>query len=63
MICVLRRASEPQKSWHTVELDPRSLTVRQCRGFRNADAEPEAQAFVDAWKAHLQEVRFGRKTT
>ncbi|NBH79169.1 hypothetical protein D3Z52_13550 [Clostridiaceae bacterium] len=63
VICVLRRASEPQKSWHTVELDPRSLTVRQCRGFRNADAEPEAQAFVDAWKAHLQEVRFGRKTT
>lgn len=57
VILVLRRRSEPGKSWHTVELNPSTLDVRQCRGFRNADAEPEAAEFIEAWTARLKSLR------
>lgn len=62
IICVLRRADAPGTSWHTVELDPQTLTVRQCRGYRNQAAGPEAEAFVSAWTERLKNIRFGRKT-
>lgn len=65
-IFVLRKQEHPKESWHTVELDPETLRVRQCRGYRNADAAPEAKAFIKAWTAHLraikkEQVQKGRK--
>ncbi len=61
VIFVLRKKDAPKENWHTVEIDPDILRVRQCRGYRNAEAAPEAKAFVKAWMAHLQEQK-GRKT-
>lgn len=52
-IFILRKMDCPKDSWHTVELDPISLRVLQCRGYRNADATPEAEAFIKAWVEHL----------
>lgn len=57
IILVLRRAAEPGKSWHTVELDPHTRTVIQCRGYRNDDQTDEAAAFIKAWLDHLNEIR------
>ncbi len=54
VILVLRRAAEPRESWCTVELDPQALEVRQCRGFRNSEADPEAQEFIELWTARLK---------
>lgn len=61
VIFVLRRADDPTRNWHTVELNPKNLTVVQCRGYRNADAEPQAEAFIQAWIQHLNDKK-GEKT-
>lgn len=61
VIFVLRRADDPTKNWHTVELIPGTLTVRQCRGYKNREATPEAQAFVDAWVERLKNIRDQRR--
>ncbi len=61
VIFVLRKKSEPKKNWHTVELNPETLCVKQCRGYRNADACAEAEEFIAAWVKRLQEIRKERK--
>lgn len=61
VIFVLRKKSEPKENWHTVELNPETLHVKQCRGYRNADALPEAEEFIAAWVKRLQEIRKERK--
>ena len=61
VICVLRRADTPRTSWHTVELNPATLQVKQCRGFRNASATPEAEEFIEKWTERLQAMKSGRK--
>lgn len=60
IICVLRRADAPGKSWHTVELNPKTLDVVQCRAFRNGNAAPEAQEFIDLWTDRLKSIKFAR---
>ena len=61
VIFVLRKKSEPKKNWHTVELNPETLCVMQCRGYRNADACAEAEEFIAAWVKRLQEIGKERK--
>lgn len=55
-VFVMRRRSAPHKSWHTVELDERSLVIKQIRAAHNMEAEPEAKAFAQAWTAHLRQL-------
>ena len=55
VIFVLRRSDRPRDSWHTVELDPKTLIVRQCRGYRNADMSEEAREFMAFWHEYLLE--------
>lgn len=57
IILLLRKCSEPCKSWHTVEILPESMTCRQCYAAGNMPREPEAEAFMEAYLAHLQQVR------
>lgn len=57
IILLLRKCSEPCKSWHTVEIDPESLTCRQCYAARNMQCTPEAAAFMTAYLEHLRQVR------
>lgn len=56
-ILVLRRRDRPHESWHTVEFNEKDFIVRQLRGIRNAEAAPEAQAFVERWLGHLHVLR------
>lgn len=61
VIFVLRKKSEPKENWHTVELNPETLHVKQCRGYRNAAASAEAEAFIEAWVKRLQAIKKERK--
>ncbi len=61
IILLLRKCSAPGESWHTVEIEPNTLTCLQCYGSRNTPSTPEAAAFMEAYLVHLQAVRPGRK--
>ncbi len=53
-IFFIRRADRPRESWYTLELDERTLTVRQNRGMHNCARTPEVQAFEDRWLAWVR---------
>ena len=55
-IFFIRRKSRPWESYYTLELDEKSLTVRQNRGLRNCPRTQEVQAFEALW---LRWVRSG----
>lgn len=55
VIMLLRRCSAPGTSWHTVEIDPKTLGCRQCYGYKNRARTPEAAAFMNAYLDHLRE--------
>lgn len=57
IILLLRKCSAPKESWHTVEIDPVTLTCRQCYAACNTRREPEAATFMDAYLEHLRQVR------
>lgn len=48
-IFFIRRKNMPRKSFYTLELDERKLTVQQNRGMRNCPRTPEVRAFEDLW--------------
>ena len=62
IILLLRRADKPCESWHTVELDPMTLTCRQCYGYRNAERTAEAAAFMEAYLDHIKAISRTRRT-
>lgn len=63
IILLLRRCDAPCRSWHTVEIDPITLTCRQCYAKGNRTREPAAARFMEEYLAHLQTVRTDGKTT
>lgn len=48
-IFFIRRTVEPGKPYYTLELDEKTLTVRQNRGMRNCGKTAAVQAFEDLW--------------
>ncbi len=50
-ILFIRRVSEPNKPFYTLELNPKTLRVVQCRTKHNASYEenPEVMGFVETW--------------
>ncbi|WP_300415847.1 PcfJ domain-containing protein [uncultured Oscillibacter sp.] len=57
-IFFIRRTVEPGKPYYTLELDEKTLTVRQNRGLRNCAKTAAVQAFEDLW---LSWVRAGAR--
>jgi hypothetical protein len=55
IIMVLRLCSAPSRSWHTVEIDPKTLDCIQCYAQGNRRRTPEAAAFMNAYLVHLRE--------
>lgn len=53
-IFFVRRASRPWESWYTLELDEKTLGVRQNRGMHNCARTPEVQAFEEKWLAWVR---------
>lgn len=52
IICFVRHTKEKEKSFYTLELDPRDLKVVQCRGYKNSPTVEDSavQKFVQAWR-------------
>ena len=48
-IFFIRRKSRSRESYYTLELDEKTLTVRQNRGLRNCPRTPEVRAFEELW--------------
>ena len=53
-IFFIRRASEPDVPWFTLELDEDTLTVRQNRGKHNCARTDEITAFENMWLAEIK---------
>lgn len=51
IICFVRHSCEKNKSFYTLELNPRTLDIVQCRGYGNlpSSENKEVMKFVDAW--------------
>lgn len=60
-IFFLRRASEPDKPWYTLELKLDDFTVIQNRGKCNCDRTEEVEAFEKAWLEHIRPMKQQKK--
>ena len=56
LIFFVRKESDPEQPFYTVEYDAAEGTVRQLRGFRNRAPSPEIQSFVDEWASLHQRI-------
>ena len=52
-IVFLRKKSEPDKPFYTVELS-KDLRIIQCRGLRNCSKTPEVEEFVQRWTETME---------
>ena len=59
-IFFVRHEDKPEEPWYTLELDEKTMTVRQNRGLRNCARTPEVEAFEKAWVGWIKET-FGEK--
>ena len=55
IICFVRHSNEKDKSFYTLELNPRTLKVVQCRGYHNEPTpeEDKVQKFVKYWQKNV----------
>lgn len=58
-IFLIRKKNEPDKPWFTLELDEKTLTVRQNRGRCNCARTKEIEEFEASW---LEQLKMLRKT-
>jgi len=52
-IMLARTIDEPDKPFYTLELNLRTNSVIQCRGFRNCDMTLDVKKFVESWKTKI----------
>lgn len=55
IICFVRHTNDLSKSFYTLELDPKTLNIVQCRGFNNGKTseEDKVQSFVKKWQKEV----------
>ena len=56
-IFFIRRSDAPDTPWYTLELNVKTLTVKQNRGKRNCSETKEVIAFKEKWLEHLNGLR------
>ena len=61
-ILFIRRTSEPDKPFFTLEFDEEKNMVRQNRGLRNCDRTPEVMAFEKAWLSYVHHAKPKERT-
>lgn len=49
IILFIRKTSEKEKPYFTLELNPVTLRIEQCRGFKNCSYPNEVKKFMDKW--------------
>lgn len=62
-IFLIRRLREPDKPYFTLELDEKTLTVRQNRGRSNCSRTSEVEQFEKAWLDFIQARRYERSAS
>lgn len=52
IICFVRHKNRPDKSFYTLELNPDTLSIVQCRGYNNKPSkeDKQVQAFCNKWR-------------
>lgn len=55
IICFVRHSAEKDKSFYTLELNPKDLKIVQCRGYYNGTTseEQQVQKFVNFWRKNV----------
>jgi hypothetical protein len=53
----IRRCNKPEEPYFTLELNEKTLEVRQNRGYRNCDRTKEVEAFEAEWLKQIQGLR------
>lgn len=55
IICFIRHTLTPHKSFYTLELNPKTLQIEQCRGYHNeiTDEEKAVQSFAKMWRKNI----------
>ena len=54
VIFFIRKKSEPDKPFYTLEYNPKTESIVQCRGLHNCGKTPEVEAFVEAWSGYIK---------
>lgn len=54
VIFFIRKKSKPDKPFYTLEYNPKTESIVQCRGLHNCGKTPEVEAFVDAWSGYIR---------
>lgn len=54
-IFLIRKETEPEKPWYTLELDEKKMVVRQNRGKCNCARTEEIQNFENQWLEHIRQ--------
>lgn len=54
VIFFVRKKNEPDKPFYTLEYDPKTESIIQCRGLHNCGKTPEVEAFVEAWSEYIR---------
>lgn len=54
VIFFVRKKSEPDKPFYTLEYNPKTENIVQCRGLHNCGKTPEVEAFVNAWSGYIR---------
>lgn len=54
VIFFIRKKSEPDKPFYTLEYNPKTKSIVQCRGLHNCGKTPEVEAFVEAWSGYIR---------
>ena len=49
IILFIRKTTEPEKPYFTLNLNPNSFEIIQCRGLHNCDYPLEVKSFIDEW--------------
>lgn len=54
VIFFIRKKNEPDKPFYTLEYNPKTESIIQCRGLHNCGKTPEVEAFVEAWSGYIR---------
>ena len=54
VIFFIRKKSEPDKPFYTLEYNPKTERTVQCRGLNNCGKTPEVETFVKAWSEYIR---------
>jgi DNA-directed RNA polymerase subunit RPC12/RpoP len=53
IIVFIRRIEEPDKAFYTMEINPKTMKIVQCRGLKNCEPTPEVKEFIQLYERNV----------